>query len=228
MNELKVFQNSEFGQLEVLLLDGKEYFPATACARLLGYKDVTNAIKQHCRWVVKHHLPHPQNPAKSIEMKFIPEGDLYRLIIRSKLPAAEKFERWVMDEVLPAIRKQGAYVSLSQVPDIIQQTATAVVTEVVRQLVPMLTQSLSGRDVIDSAPDEVCTTTTIITETRRKRRNTQGKIEKLPQEIYAQVADMLQNRFSYKEIQSFLAAHGFQMSQMAISRYYNKGLEGKS
>ena len=82
-NEMQVFQNSEFGELGVLELDGKPYFPARASAKILGYKDSTNAIKQHCRWVVKHHLPHPQNPSKEIEMNFIPEGHLYRLITHS-------------------------------------------------------------------------------------------------------------------------------------------------
>ena len=67
-----------------------------------------DAVIRHCRWVVKHDLPHPQSP-KLITMNFIPEGDLYRLIVKSKLPEAERFERWVFDEVLPSIRKYGLY-----------------------------------------------------------------------------------------------------------------------
>jgi anti-repressor protein len=111
VNDLQIFKNSEFGELGVLVIGGREYFPASACAKTLGYVDATNAIKLHCRWVVKHHIPHPQSPDKIIEQNFIPEGDLYRLIIRSKLPEAERFERWVFDEVLPSIRKVGAYVT---------------------------------------------------------------------------------------------------------------------
>ena len=65
----------------------------------LGYKDPTNAIKLHCRWVVKHHLPHPQSKTKMIEGNFIPEGDIYRLIVNSKLPKAVEFETWVFDLV---------------------------------------------------------------------------------------------------------------------------------
>lgn len=56
MNEMQVFQNSEFGELGVLDVNGKPYFPAKAAAKILGYKDTTNAIKQHCKGVVKHHL----------------------------------------------------------------------------------------------------------------------------------------------------------------------------
>ena len=111
MNELRVFENSEFGKLDIMLIDGKEYFPATYCARVLSYSDADQAIRQHCRYPSKQRVPHPQNPDKTIEMNFIPEGDLYRLIIRSKLPAAERFERWVFDEVLPAIRKTGGYIA---------------------------------------------------------------------------------------------------------------------
>lgn len=109
MNGLQVFEHSEFGKLHVMLIDGKEYFPATECAKLLGYANPRKAIADHCRCVTKRYAPHPQNPVKAIEMSFIPEGDLYRLIIRSKLSAAEKFERWVFDEVLPAIRRHGVY-----------------------------------------------------------------------------------------------------------------------
>lgn len=107
-DQLQIFENEEFGKLEVLTIDGKTYFPAKECAKVLGYKDTTNAIKLHCRWVVKHHLPHPQNPSKTIIKNFIPEGDLYRLIIRSKLPGAVRFETWVMDDVLPTLRRHGA------------------------------------------------------------------------------------------------------------------------
>ena len=120
MNEMKVFNNTEFGELGVLVVEGREYFPATECARILGYKDKTSAIKQHCRWVVKHRVPHPQNPDKTLEMNFIPEGDLYRLIVKSKLPTAEKFEKWVFDEVLPSIRKHGMYVADKLLDDILK------------------------------------------------------------------------------------------------------------
>jgi len=117
MNELQVFNHPDFGELGAIDIDGKAHFPASQCAVTLGFKDTINAIKQHCRWVVKHHLPHPQSPGKTIEMNFIPEGDLYRLIVRSNLPTAEKFERWVFDEVIPSIRKHGAYMT----PDTLAQ-----------------------------------------------------------------------------------------------------------
>lgn len=120
MNRLQVVSNEVFGQLQVMELDGKVYFPATDCAKMLGYSNTNDAIKRHCRWVVKHDLPHPQNEKKVIQKNFIPEGDLYRLIVKSQLPAAEQFERWVFDEVLPDIRKHGMYASESLLDDILK------------------------------------------------------------------------------------------------------------
>lgn len=120
MNRLQVVSNEVFGQLQVMELDGKVYFPATDCAKMLGYSNTKDAIKRHCRWVVKHDLPHPQNEKKVIQKNFIPEGDLYRLIVKSQLPAAEQFERWVFDEVLPDIRKHGMYASESLLDDILK------------------------------------------------------------------------------------------------------------
>lgn len=112
-NELKVFENSEFGELGVLVVDGKEYFPATECAKMLGYKNPHKAIKDHCKIEGVNEMLVPTKGG-SQKKKFINEGNLYRLIVKSKLPSAEKFETWVFDEVLPTIRKTGGYVSNSE------------------------------------------------------------------------------------------------------------------
>jgi len=108
---MQVFENHEFGQLGVMMIDGKPHFPASECAKILGYTNTKAAIIRHCRWVLKRDLPHPQSPNKTLEVNLIPEGDLYRLIVRSKLPEAERFESWVFDEVLPVIRSHGAFIS---------------------------------------------------------------------------------------------------------------------
>ena len=77
-------------------------------AAALGYKDTTNAIKQHCRGVVNRH-PILDSLGRTQEAVFIGEGDVYRLIASSKLPAAVEFEHWLFDEVLPSIRRHGGY-----------------------------------------------------------------------------------------------------------------------
>lgn len=131
MNELKIFSNEEFGQVRTVEIDDKPYFVATDIAKSLGYSNVTDAISRHCRWVVKHDIPHPQSKNKTLEVNIIPEGDLYRLISHSELPSAEKFESWVFDEVLPSIRKHGMYATdeLINNPELLIQVATALKEE---------------------------------------------------------------------------------------------------
>ncbi len=111
MNEIKIFENKEFGKVRTTEVEGKVYFVASDTAKALGYKNVNDAILRHCRWVVKRDIPHPQSRDKTIEVNVIPEGDIYRLVSNSELPSAEKFESWVFDEVLPSIRKTGGYVN---------------------------------------------------------------------------------------------------------------------
>ncbi|HDR7533025.1 TPA: phage antirepressor KilAC domain-containing protein [Bacillus anthracis] len=110
MNQLQNFSHSAFGKLEILMKDGKEYFPATYVANLLGYANATEAIKRHCKTegVAFHEVPTTSGVQNK---KFINEPNLYRLIVKSKLPQAEHFEKWVFEEVLPSIRKHGAYMT---------------------------------------------------------------------------------------------------------------------
>ena len=116
--DVSIFNNPLFGDVEVLNLNGKFYFPATKVATILGYKRPDNAIVRHCilnyPWALKQGVgvqtgvKADGTPAmQTVEMNFIDEGNLYRLISKSKLPLAQQFERWVFDEVLPTIRQTG-------------------------------------------------------------------------------------------------------------------------
>ncbi|WP_455792589.1 BRO-N domain-containing protein [Clostridium butyricum] len=104
--EIQKFNNNQFGELEILIVDGIEYFPATDSAKILGYTNPQKAIRDHCKGVNEMVTPTKGGKQKK---NYITEGNLYRLIINSKLPQAEKFESWVFDEVLPQIRKTGSY-----------------------------------------------------------------------------------------------------------------------
>ena len=112
MNELQIFENNEFGKIRTTSIDDKVYFCGSDVAKALGYKRPSDAISAHCRYTVNHSIPHPQSTNKQISMLFIPEGDVYRLIVNSKLPSALKFEKWVFDEVIPSIRKTGMYAAI--------------------------------------------------------------------------------------------------------------------
>ena len=117
-NNLQIFENDNFGQLRTIDDDdnGKVMFVASDVAKMLGYNRPNDAVNAHCRYTAKRSIPDPQGKG-TLEVNIIPEGDLYRLITHSKLPAAEKFESWVFDEVLPTIRKTGSYKAPKQSSD---------------------------------------------------------------------------------------------------------------
>lgn len=106
MNELQIFSSNEFGEIRTIEIDGKPFFVANDVAMALGYTNPRKAVKDHCKGVTKRDTPTSSGVQ---QMSYINEGDLYRLIMKSKLPSAEKFENWVMNEVLPSIRKTGSY-----------------------------------------------------------------------------------------------------------------------
>lgn len=110
MENLQIFKNAEFGEIRTIEENGKVLFCGSDVAKSLGYVKPQNAILKHCRYASKRSIPHPQSKTKTIEMLFVPEGDIYRLASHSELPSAERFESWVFDEVLPSIRKNGGYI----------------------------------------------------------------------------------------------------------------------
>ena len=113
-NKVEKYVHDEFGELEILQAGDKFWFPATECARILGYSNPNDAVTRHCKGCVKHDT---LTAGGKQTINFIPEGDLYRLIIRSKLLSAQKFEEWIFDCVLPTMRKHGAYI----MPDLLEE-----------------------------------------------------------------------------------------------------------
>lgn len=109
MTDIQIFNNPEFGTVRTLEEDnGVVLFCASDVAKALGYTNAPDAVSRHCRAIVKRDTP---ISGKIQEINFIPESDLYRLVFSSKLPTAEKFTEWVTSEVLPSIRKHGAYMT---------------------------------------------------------------------------------------------------------------------
>ena len=106
---------------------GKTFFCASDVAKALGYVNPYAAVKRHCRGplmkregVVQKVNQYGDAGEQVVEISFITEYDVYRLIVHSKLPSAERFEHWVFDEVLPSIRKHGVYMSDSILDQVIQ------------------------------------------------------------------------------------------------------------
>jgi prophage antirepressor-like protein len=123
MNGLQIFKNPEFGEVRTIEEDGRVLFCGSDAAKALGYAKPQNAVRDHCKGALKRGT---LTDGGNQELLFIPEGDIYRLVIKSKLPSAEKFERWVFDEVLPSLRKKGSYTVPKMTPnELIAQLALA-------------------------------------------------------------------------------------------------------
>ncbi len=108
MNQLQIFENKEFGKIRTVEIDNEPYFVGKDVAEILGYSDVSKAIKMHVdddEKLTRQFVVSGQNR----NMYVINESGLYSLILSSKLPTSKKFKRWVTSEVLPSIRKHGMY-----------------------------------------------------------------------------------------------------------------------
>lgn len=214
MTDLKVFKSTEFGELGVMTVNGKEYFPATQCAKLLGHENPARAIRKYCKGVTKMVTP---TVGGSQEVNYIPEGDLYRLIVSSKLPAAEKFESWVFDEVLPSIRQTGGYGQSADIERIISQTAAAVAAEFMKHMGQIRSNSPSVPKM-KKAKRHIC--------------SQPMKMELLPPEVKKQADDMIASgEYSCQQIANYIAnTTGEYISQVAVNRYRRKffELEGES
>lgn len=132
MNDLQIFTNPEFGEIRTVAENDTVLFCGSDVAKALGYAVPQKAIYDHCKGVLKRNTLTTKGMQ---EMSFIPESDLYRLVFRSKLPGAERFTDWVTTEVLPSIRKHGAYMTPETLqaailnPDYLLQVVTALKDE---------------------------------------------------------------------------------------------------
>ena len=110
MNELQIFQNADFGSIRAVERNGEPWFVGKDVARALGYSDQAKAIRIHVDEEDKG-VDEMATPGGKQSVAIINESGLYSLVLSSKLPGAKKFKRWVTSEVLPAIRKNGGYIS---------------------------------------------------------------------------------------------------------------------
>lgn len=121
MEKLEVFKNDFFGEIRLLEIDEKDYFQAVQCALILGYSNPRSALKRHAKYSFKHKVKTSGGIQEAI---FIPESDLFRLIVHSKLPYAKNFERWVFNEILPSIRAKGIYATDKVIEDGLKDSTT--------------------------------------------------------------------------------------------------------
>lgn len=134
MNTPQIF-NFEHNEVRTFLENDVPYFVANDVAKTLGYKNPSKATNDHCKKAIETWGN--DSLGRRQKFKIIPESDVYRLIIKSNLPSAEKFESWVMEEVLPNIRKHGMYATdeLLDNPDLLIEVATKLKEEKTLRLI---------------------------------------------------------------------------------------------
>lgn len=115
-NLMKIFKSEQFGAVRTMVDDETKevVFCALDVAAALGHKNPQRAIRDYCKGVTEIVTPSTGGPQK---MKYIKEADIYRLVMRSTLPDAEKFQDWVCEVVLPQIRKTGGYIPVNEQDD---------------------------------------------------------------------------------------------------------------
>lgn len=200
MNEIVIFENPEFGKVRVVTVDDRPYFCGADVAKALGYVNSRKALADHCKGVTKCDIP---TRGGKQEMIFIPESDVYRLVMRSKLPDAERFQDWVVEEVLPSIRRSGGYISgQEQMSDL----------ELVSKAFLVVNKQLDDRNKTIALQDQQIS-------------NQKQKIAKLePKAKFADAVGSADNCISVGEMAKLLCQNGFQTGQRRLfDRLRNEG-----
>ncbi len=218
-HSLQVFQNEDFGSVRTLEEDGKVLFCGKDVALALGYSKPRNAIASICKGALKRGV---LTNGGEQEMTFIPEGDLFRLITHSRLPEAQKFERWVFEEVLPDIRKHGAYIpdreqmmnsaaeemlqamqqKLEQLEETQERRTANMVGQVIEQLLPRLIRWNTDPQY-------------------QRKQPYSSLVYALSPNLRQEIEDMLLiHHVAYDEISKYLyKQYGIEISKSAIGRY---------
>lgn len=129
MHNLKIFKNSEFGEIRIVPINNEPWFVGKDVAAILGYENTRKAIISHVDEDDKKILKSQNGTLENMPnrgLQIINESGLYSLILSSKLPTAKRFKRWVTSEVLPAIRRHGAYLTEEKVEEILTNPDTII------------------------------------------------------------------------------------------------------
>lgn len=147
MNELKIFENPEFGKIRTVEIDGEPWLVGKDVAQALGYANASKAVMDHVDDEDKRFEMLPVSDSQNgnlVKTALINESGLYSLVLSSKLPGAKKFRRWVTSEVLPSIRRHGAYMTPDTIEKVLDDPDTII------RLATTLKQERERRKALES------------------------------------------------------------------------------
>ena len=195
MNNVKIFENAEFGSIRVTELNGEAWFVGKDVADVLGYERGTKAVVDHIDEDDRLMIDGTTQSQFGIELGqrggwLINESGLYSFVLSSKLPTAKKFKRWVTSEVLPSIRKHGAYMT----PEKLEEA------------------------LLD--PDTLIRLATDLKQEREKRIEAQAKIETdKPKVLFADAVCASQSSILVGDLAKLLKQNGVNMGQNRLFAY---------
>lgn len=126
MENLQIFKNAEFGSVRTITIDDEPWFVGKDVAEALGYERATKAVADHVDIEDRDEIPIQDSIGRMQNTPIINESGVYALVFSSKLPNAKKFKRWITSEVLPSIRKHGAYMTPQKIEDILNDPDTII------------------------------------------------------------------------------------------------------
>lgn len=212
--ELQIFENSEFGKIRTSVDDdGRILFCGIDVAKALGYSRTADAVRTHTKGSVKRRV---LTNGGIQWLFFIPEPDVYRLIFRSKLPAAEQFEQWVVETVLPTIRKHGAYITPQTLEQLIANpNAAAKLFHELKQLETRLTDMQPKAEYYNALVD-----TNVLTNIRQT-----AKELRIPEKLFTYL--LVEMGFAYRTPKKLLMPYAFMVtSGFAELKEYTNGKHG--
>ena len=180
MSNLQVFQNKEFGEIRALEIEGQPWFVGKDVAEALGYSNTRDALSKHVDKEDKSDVA-IHDGSQNRNMTIINESGLYSLILSSKLPSAKKFKRWVTHEVLPSIRKHGAYMTPEKIEEVLIN------------------------------PDTIIKLATRLKEEQQKRLEAERQIEEQkPKVLFAEAWEVSEHSILVGELAKLLARNGLE------------------
>lgn len=217
--QMKVFNHEQFGNVRIIEEDGRMLFCGSDVAKALGYTNPRKAVRDHTEGGTKRSMvslttnQYGVTTEQIVETTFITEGDVYRLITHSKLPSAERFERWVFDEVLPGIRRTGGYGQQLNM-ELVAQIITMTVQATVKELLPLIMQ--------EKRPEPERREVQVAVNNRRPPMRGVSQFKIVSGGFAEAVIELSRQHKTNREIRDYLYEQGLEISEMSISRFRRK------